>query len=310
MRVAFMGTPDFAVPSLEALMRAGHEIVGVFTQPDRPQGRGNRVGVCPVKRRALDAGLAVYQFERIRRKEGLAALRALAPDVCVTAAFGQILSQKLLDVPRFGTVNVHASLLPRYRGSAPINWCLYEGERETGVTTMMTDAGIDTGDILLQRALVIGDTESAGELSARLSELGARLLIETLALLERGECPRARQDESRATHQPMLTRQDGKLDFSRTAKQLSDHVRAFDPWPGAYIETPRGALKVIRARALDTDASHEPGQLLAADAKRGLVLGCAKGALEVLELTAPGGKRMKASDYLRGNALIQRDILL
>ena len=198
LRVVFMGTPDYGVPSLEALISAGYDVVGVFCQPDKPSGRGKRIAFCPVKQCALAHGIPVVQPVKTR-VDGVEPLRALKPDLCVTAAFGHILSQEVLDIPRIGTVNVHASLLPKYRGSAPVNWALIQGETVTGVTTMMTDKGMDTGDILLKREVAILPQETAGELVDRLAKVGAELLIETLRAIERGDCPREKQDESQAS---------------------------------------------------------------------------------------------------------------
>ena len=199
LRVVFMGTPDYGVPSLEALISAGYDVVGVFCQPDKPSGRGKRIAFCPVKQCALAHGIPVVQPVKTR-VDGVEPLRALKPDLCVTAAFGHILSQEVLDIPRIGTVNVHASLLPKYRGSAPVNWALIQGETVTGVTTMMTDKGMDTGDILLKREVAILPQETAGELVDRLAKVGAELLIETLRAIERGDCPREKQDESQASY--------------------------------------------------------------------------------------------------------------
>ena len=221
MRVVFMGTPEFAVPSLKALLDAGYGVVGVFTQPDRPVGRGHKLAACPVKKLAVERGVPVYQFERLRNEEGLACLRSLAPDIVVTAAFGQILSQALLDVPKMGTVNVHASLLPAYRGAAPINWCILNGETRTGVTTMLTDAGVDTGAMLLRRETDIGEVETAAELSVRLSQLGAELLIETLKGYIAGEIAPIPQDERLASRQPMLKKEMGLIDWTRSAKEIA-----------------------------------------------------------------------------------------
>ena len=214
-RVVFMGTPEFAVPSLQALCDAGFDVVGVVTQPDRPAGRGKKLTACPVKQRALALGLPVYQFEKIRLPEGVACLKALAPDVAITAAFGQILTQELLDIPVHGTVNVHASLLPAHRGSAPINWAILDGETEAGVTLMRTDAGIDTGDMLRSAATPIGELETAGELTARLSELGAKLLAETLPDYLAGKVTPVKQDPELASYQPMLKKEMGEIDWSR-----------------------------------------------------------------------------------------------
>ena len=301
MRVVFMGTPEFAVPSLKALLDAGYGVVGVFTQPDRPVGRGHKLAACPVKKLALERGVPVYQFERLRNEEGLACLRALAPDIVVTAAFGQILSQALLDVPKMGTVNVHASLLPAYRGAAPINWCILNGETRTGVTTMLTDAGVDTGAMLLRRETDIGETETAAELSVRLSQLGAELLIETLKGYIAGEIAPTPQDERLASRQPMLKKEMGLIDWTRSAKEIACQARGLDPWPSAYTDYLGGTLKIYRARPVEGEGN--PGTVLRSSAKEGLFVACGEGALEVLEMQAPGGKRMSARAYLAGKKI-------
>ena len=301
MRVVFMGTPEFAVPSLKALLDAGYGVVGVFTQPDRPVGRGHKLAACPVKKLAVERGVPVYQFERLRNEEGLACLRALAPDIVVTAAFGQILSQALLDVPKMGTVNVHASLLPAYRGAAPINWCILNGETRTGVTTMLTDAGVDTGAMLLRRETDIGETETAAELSVRLSHLGAELLIETLKGYIAGEIAPTPQDERLASRQPMLKKEMGLIDWTRSAKEIACQARGLDPWPSAYTDYLGGTLKIYRARPAAGEG--EPGTVLRSSAKEGLFVACGEGALEVLEMQAPGGKRMSARAYLAGKKI-------
>ena len=301
MRIVFMGTPEFAVPSLKALLDAGHGVVGVFTQPDRPVGRGHKLAACPVKKLAVERGVPVYQFERLRNEEGLACLRALAPDIVVTAAFGQILSQALLDVPKMGTVNVHASLLPAYRGAAPINWCILNGETKTGVTTMLTDAGVDTGAMLLRRETDIGEVETAAELSVRLSQLGAELLIETLKGYIAGEIAPTPQDERLASRQPMLKKEMGLIDWTRSAKEIACQARGLDPWPSAYTDYLGGTLKIYRARPVEGEG--DPGTVLRSSAKEGLFVACGEGALEVLEMQAPGGKRMSARAYLAGKKI-------
>ena len=301
MRVVFMGTPEFAVPSLKALLDAGYAVVGVFTQPDRPVGRGHKLAACPVKKLAVERGVPVYQFERLRNEEGLACLRALAPDIVVTAAFGPILSQALLDVPQMGTVNVHASLLPAYRGAAPINWCILNGETRTGVTTMLTDAGVDTGAMLLRRETDIGETETAAELSARLSQLGAELIIETLKGYIAGEIAPVKQDERLASRQPMLKKEMGLIDWTRSAKEIACQARGLDPWPSAYTDYAGGTLKIYRARPAVGEG--DPGTVLRSSAKEGLFVACGEGALEVLEMQAPGGKRMSARAYLAGKKI-------
>ena len=231
MRIVFMGTPDFAVASLKALCEGGYDVVGVFTQPDRPKGRGNKVVMTPVKEYAVSRGIPVFQPQHIRR-DGLEDLQHLAPDLCVTAAFGQILSQAVLDVPPLGTINVHASLLPRHRGSAPINWAILQGDKEAGVTTMMTARGIDNGDMLLRATTPIAPGETAGELTERLSVMGASLLLDTLKALEAGTLTRIPQDESAMTYDPMLNKDMGVLDWTRPAAEIVNRIHGLNPWPG------------------------------------------------------------------------------
>jgi methionyl-tRNA formyltransferase len=299
MRIVFMGTPDFAVPSLRALFEAGHEIAGVFCQPDRPQGRRQIVTACPVKQAALELGIEVFQFEKIRRQEGLDALRALRPQLCVTAAFGQILSQKNLDVPPLGTVNVHASLLPKYRGASPIQQAVADGERFTGVTTMYTERGVDCGDIILQEQTPIGETETAGELFERLAVLGAQLIVKTVALIEQGQAVRTAQDEAQATHCRMIEKADGLVDFDKEPFYLCAHVRGMNPWPVAFAYLDGQVMKIYEARPCPGQG--EPGKILCADAKNGLIVGCKNGAVSIERLQMPGGKPVSAQDYLRGH---------
>lgn len=300
MRVVFLGTPDFGVPSLKALVGAGYEVVGVFTQPDKPKGRGNKMLPSPVKVCAQGYGIPVYQPVKIRL-DGVEALRALSPDVCVTAAFGQILSQEILDIPRVGTVNVHSSLLPKYRGSAPINWAVMEGEQVTGVTTMMTDKGLDTGDILLKKEVAILPGETAEELTVRLAPIGAELLIETLRRMEAGTCPRTPQDEREASYFPMLKKEMGDIDWRMDAKSIVCRVRGLTPWPGSSFQWGDGEMiKVWKAEEAENPGK-APGEIICADGKQGLVIAAGKNAVRVLEMQAPGGKRMQAKDYLRGH---------
>lgn len=306
LRIVFMGTPDFAVPSLKALVAAGHDVVGVVCQPDRPRGRSGKPAPCEVKVAALELGLNVLQFERIRRQEGLDALRALAPELFVTAAYGQILSNKVLAIPSRGTVNVHASLLPAYRGSAPINRCIMAGEHITGVTTMFTDRGVDTGDMLLRRETEIKPGETAGELTLRLADLGAQLLIETLNELEAGTLVRTPQDEALASYQPMLAKEDGLIDWTRSAQAIECQVRGVNPWPGAYTPFGGGTLKIWRATAVDCPAEGDglaAGQVIVSDRRAGLIVKCGQGALRLDELQLPGAKRMGVRDYLNGKPM-------
>ena len=298
LRVVFMGTPDYGVPSLEALLSAGYDVVGVFCQPDKPSGRGKKIAFCPVKQCALAHGIPVFQPVKTRA-DGVEPLRNLAPDLCVTAAFGHILSQEVLDIPRLGTVNVHASLLPKYRGSAPVNWALVNGEKITGVTTMMTDRGMDTGDILLQREVEILPEDNAGTLVDRLAKVGADLLIETIRAIEAGDCPRRKQDESQASYYPLLKKEMSVMEFGKSAAALSDFVRGMNPWPGAYA----GAYKVLEAAAEPWTGDEAPGTILRADAKQGLWVRAGEGALSILRMQAAGGKPMAARDYLRGHQM-------
>lgn len=300
MRIVFMGTPEFAVPSLQALIDSDHEVVGVFTQPDRPKGRGNKLTPSPVKVLAQAHNIPVYQPLKIR-KDGLEDLIALKPDLCVTAAFGQILSQAILDVPVKGTVNVHASLLPKHRGSAPIAWGLVMGDQTFGVTTMLTDKGIDTGMMLLKRELTAGELETCGELTLRLAQLGAELLIETLNQLD--TITPIPQNHDEATYEPMLTKEMGLMDFSLSAHELACRVKGLNPWPGCYTPFEGGVLKVWLARAAEGKAGAQPGEIILADPKKGLFVQTGEGALEIITLQAPGKKQMNAKDFLRGHPM-------
>jgi len=303
MRIVFMGTPDFAVPSLQALLDNGYDVVGVFCQPDRPKGRGHKLAACPVKELAVQHGIPVFQPERIKRAEGVEMLKSCAPDLCVTAAFGQLLSQEILDIPPMGTVNVHSSLLPRHRGSAPINWAIIKGDLVTGVTTMFTDIGMDTGDMLLRRETPIGDTENAGELSDRLAVMGAELLVETLKALEAGTLTRTAQNPEEATYEPKMDKELGRIDFTQTAAEIDCLVRGTTPWPGAYTAMGEGNMKVFEVRVCGGKTEAAPGSVLRANAKDGLIVACGDAQLELVQIQMPGAKRMAARDYLRGHEI-------
>lgn len=300
MRIVFMGTPEFAVPSLKALIREGYEVAGVFTQPDRPKGRGNKLTPSPVKVTALENGIPVFQPEKIR-KDGVEDLRALRPDLCVTAAFGQILSKEVLDIPPMGNINVHASLLPKHRGSAPIAWAIMRGDRKAGVTTMMMDEGIDTGDMLLRAETDIGESETCGELTERLSRIGAEVLKQTLEQLAAGTLKRTPQNNEEMTYDPMLKKEMGMTDFSGTAEEIRGLINGLNPWPCVSIPCGEGRIKLLRA--VMAESSGTPGSILRADPKEGLIIACGTGAVRILELQAPGGKRMRPEDYLRGHTI-------
>lgn len=300
MRIAFLGTPEFALPSLSALIGRGDTLC-VFTQPDRPAGRKAVLTPPPVKVLAQEHGIPVYQFEKIRSTEGRETMEAFAPDLCVTAAFGQLLSAKNLAIPRLGTINVHGSLLPKYRGASPIQSAILDGCEETGVTTMMTDVGMDTGDILLTRKTPIGSDETYGALSERLAVLGAELLLETLDRLEAGTLERVPQNDAEATRCPLLTRESGRIDFTKSAKAVHDLVRGTNPWPNAYAMLDGQPLKIFKTRRTDEPSSGAPGTLSVQNGK--LYVCCGGGALEIVELQASGKKRMTAGDFLRGKPL-------
>ena len=304
MRVLFMGTPEFAVPSLQALVRAGYEVIGAVTQPDRPAGRGHKMGPSPLKAAAQQLGVAVYQYGRIRDAAAVEEMRSLKPDVMVTAAYGQILSQRVLDIAPMGVVNVHGSLLPRYRGAAPIQWAVIDGLRETGVTTMLTQRGVDTGPILMQQRMEILPGETAGELSVRMAEVGAQLLCRTLAALEQGALIPVEQDPQQATQCPMLTKEHGRIPWSDPAEAIANRVRGVNPWPGAFCYYEDMMLKIWKATAL-TGGGGTPGKVLCADAHKGLVISTGEGSLRIDTLQMPGKKPMSAQDFLRGRAIAE-----
>ena len=301
-----MGTPEFAVPSLKALCEAGYDVVGVFTQPDRPKGRGNKVIASPVKQVAVEKGIPVFQPLRIR-KDGVEDLKSLAPDLCVTAAFGQILSQEILDIPRIGTINVHASILPKHRGAAPINWAILQGDETVGVTTMMTDKGIDTGDMLLKAETPYIKGETAGELTVRMADLGAQLLIETLKKLEDGTLVRIRQDHENMTYDPMLTKEMGVIDWTHNAADIVNRIHGLNPWPGCSTAIEGGRLKLLRAEV--AEGKGQPGEIIVADPKQGLIIAAGEGAVSVTQLQAPGGKPMNSKDYRRGHPMAVGTVL-
>lgn len=292
MRLVFLGTPEFAVPTLERIAAAGHEVLSVLTQPDRPKGRGQALAASPVKQAALRLGLPVYQPERIRRPEALEHLAALHPDAMVVVGYGQIIPQAVIDLAPLGILNVHASLLPKYRGAAPIQWAIARGETRTGVTIMRIDAGLDTGDILLMREVEIGPDETAPELSARLAPLGADLLVEALEGLAAGAIKPRKQDDSQATYAPILKKEDGVIDFSRPAREIHDRVRGFQPWPGAYTAFRGRTLHIWKTRLVEEVSP------------RGLYLRGGDGALlELVEVQLEGRKRVPGADFANGQRL-------
>ncbi len=296
MRVLYYGTPAFALPTLRALL-ARHTVVAVVTQPDRPAGRGQRVHASPVKEVALAHGLPVLQPPRLRDPGWPERLAAFAPDVAVVVAFGQLLPRAVLEVPARGSINVHASLLPRYRGAAPVAWAIIRGERETGITTFLMDPGMDTGPILLQRVVAIGREETAGELAGRLAEVGAAVLVETLDRLD--ALTPVPQDPAAATLAPRLRKEDGVLDWRRPAEELAARVRGLNPWPGASTETPVGRLRLWRARA--RPGAGEPGVLT--ETAGVLTIGTGMGLLEPVEVQPENRRVMSWEAFLHGARL-------
>lgn len=303
MRLVYLGTPAFAVPSLERVVGAGHEVAGVFTQPDRPKGRGQNAAMSPVKEAALRLGLTVHQPERVRRPEVVEQLRAMAPDAMVVVGYGQIIPQTILDIPPQGIINVHASLLPKYRGAAPIQWAIARGEKTTGVTTMKIDAGLDTGAMLLKWETAIGADETAVELGARLAPAGAELLVRTLAELP-GIVPEA-QDNARATLAPILKREDGHVNWTASAEEILNRARGFQPWPGAYGFLRGQRFHVWRGAMAEREIALGA---LVAEGKR-LFVGCGGGAIELIEIQLEGKKRIAASAFLNGFSVGTGEVL-
>jgi methionyl-tRNA formyltransferase len=295
MRVIFMGTPAFAVPTLEAIAQVGYEIPLVITQPDRPRGRGQTAAAPPVKEAALSLGLEVYQPERVRRPEAVERLRAIAPDAMVVVGYGQIIPQNVIDIPPLGIINVHASLLPKYRGAGPIQWAIINGETRTGVTTMRIDAGLDTGDMLLKAETDIDPDENAMELGRRLATMGADLLVETLARIH--EIMPEKQDPTQATYAPLLKKEDGLIDWSRPAAAIHNQVRGLQPWPGAYTTFREQTLHVWKSRVVE-QPSLKPW-----------VVATGEKALELVEVQLEGRKRMSAADFANGQRLTENDKL-
>ncbi|HFC97077.1 MAG TPA: methionyl-tRNA formyltransferase [Thermosulfurimonas dismutans] len=300
-RVIFMGTPEFAVPALRVLLES-EEVVAVVTQPDRPRGRGRRLRPSPVKEVALSAGLPVLEPERLKDPEFLSALKAFSPDLIVVAAYGKILPREVLELPRLGCWNIHASLLPAYRGADPIRWAILRGERRTGITIMQMDEGLDTGPILLQKETEIGEEETGGELYARLSVLGAEALLETLSLHKEGRLKPRPQPEEGVSYAPPIKKEDARLDFSLPAGELSLRIRAFDPRPGAFTLLEGKIFKLFRPEALSENPPDPPGTILGVREGR-LLVTCGEGILAVSEVQLEGKRRVPVAEFLKGHRL-------
>ena len=299
MRIVFMGTPDFAVPSLQALIDAGHDVCAVYTQPDKPQGRKQILTAPPVKTLALAHDIPVFQPNTLKNEDEQARLRELAPEVIIVVAYGKLLPKAVLDIPPHGCINVHGSLLPRWRGAAPIQWAVIAGDEMAGVTTMQMAEGLDTGDMLLTYETKVGEKETAGELFDRLAQSGAELLTQTLVKLD--EITPRPQDDAQSCYAHMLDKQMAVIDWSKSAHEIDCLIRGLNPWPIALTTLSGERLKVFAAEK--ANGNGEPGTVLEADPKKGLTVACGEGALKLTEIQLVGGKRMKATDFLRGHAI-------
>ena len=309
MRIVFMGTPDFAVPTLTALIEGGHEVVAVVTQPDKPKGRGKAVLMTPVKEKAIEYEIPVYQPVKVRDPEFVELLKTMAPDVIVVVAFGQILPKSILDLPKYGCVNVHASLLPKYRGAAPIQWAVIDGEKESGVTTMMMDVGLDTGDMLAKAIVPLDEKETGGSLFDKLSEAGGRLCVETLAKLEKGEITPEKQGESPTAYASMLDKKMGNIDWNKSAVVIERLVRGLNPWPSAYTHLDGKTLKIWACDVLPQSASKgESGEILEVT-KDAIHVQTGDGILVLREIQLAGKARMDAGAFLRGYKVVPGTVL-
>ncbi len=299
MRIVFMGTPDFAVPSLQALIDAGHDVCAVYTQPDKPQGRKQILTAPPVKTLALEHDIPVFQPNTLKNEDEQARLRELAPEVIIVVAYGKLLPKAVLDIPPHGCINVHGSLLPRWRGAAPIQWAVIAGDEMAGVTTMQMAEGLDTGDMLLTYETKVGEKETAGELFDRLAQSGAELLTQTLVKLD--EITPRPQDDAQSCYAHMLDKQMAVIDWSKSAHEIDCLIRGLNPWPIALTSLAGERLKGFAAEK--AAGNGEPGTVLEADPKKGLTVACGEGALKLIEIQLVGGKRMKATDFLRGHVI-------
>ncbi|MBQ3150722.1 MAG: methionyl-tRNA formyltransferase [Clostridia bacterium] len=307
MRIVFMGTPDFAVPCLDRLVSDGHEVVGVFTQPDKPKGRGNKMTMPPVKEKALEYGIEVFQPRSMRDGEALEILKRLNPELVVVTAFGKILPAEILNEPKYGCINIHASLLPRYRGAAPIQWSVINGESETGVTSMQMDVGLDTGDMLISESVPISQEDTAETVHDRLSVLGGEVLSKTVDALIKGELQPKKQDDSASNYAPVLTKELSPIDFTQSAQSIHNKIRGLYPWPSASTVINDKRLKIHSARVAE-DTTEKPGTVVSVGDR--LTVSCGDGkCIEFLTVQAEGKKAMSAQDYMRGNRIEKGTVL-
>ncbi|WP_058485312.1 methionyl-tRNA formyltransferase [Defluviitalea phaphyphila] len=310
MKVVFMGTPDFAVPSLQKLIDEKYDIAAVITQPDRPKGRGKKMMPPPVKVLALKYNIPVFQPEKVKNPEFIEKLRSIAPDLIIVIAFGQILPKEILDMPKFGCINVHGSLLPKYRGAAPIQWAIINGEKVTGVTTMFMDEGMDTGDIILKRELPIEEDDTAGDIHDKMSILGAELLKETLDNLIRGNIRREKQNDKEATYAPMLKKEMGLINWGETSEKIINLVRGLSPWPSAYTFYKDQMIKIWKVQNYNKNyKDNSIGEIVEVIKNKGIVVKTGDGSVLITEIQAQNGRRMTVEEYLRGHDMKKNTIL-
>ncbi|MGY5266105.1 methionyl-tRNA formyltransferase [Clostridium thiosulfatireducens] len=308
MKIVFMGTPEFAVPCLQKIIDEGHEVVAVVTQPDKPKGRGKKLAMPPVKELALKYDIPVYQPLKAREESFVDTLKEMNPELIVVVAFGQILPKSILDIPKYGCVNVHASLLPRYRGAAPLNWVIINGEEKTGVTTMYMDEGLDTGDMILKSEIPLDDEITAGELHDKMMIDGAKVLKETIDLIEKGEAPREKQSNENTCYSPIMNKSLGNIDWKKSAIDIHNLVRGINPWPSAYTTYEGQTMKIWKTKVIDKNSNKDPGTIISID-KEGINVSTSEGILQIKEIQMAGKKRMEVPEYIKGNN-INTDIIL
>lgn len=308
MKIVFMGTPEFAVPCLQKIIDEGHEVVAVVTQPDKPKGRGKKLAMPPVKELALKYDIPVYQPLKAREESFVDTLKEMNPELIVVVAFGQILPKSILDIPKYGCVNVHASLLPRYRGAAPLNWVIINGEEKTGVTTMYMDEGLDTGDMILKSEIPLDDEITAGELHDKMMIDGAKVLKETIDLIEKGEAPREKQSNEDTCYSPIMNKSLGNIDWNKSAIDIHNLVRGINPWPSAYTTYEGQTMKIWKTKVIDKNSDKDPGTIISVD-KEGINISTSEGIVQIKEIQMAGKKRMEVPEYIKGNN-INTDIIL
>lgn len=308
MKIVFMGTPEFAVPCLQKIIDEGHEVLAVVTQPDKPKGRGKKLAMPPVKELALKYNIDVYQPVKAREESFVEKLKEINPELIVVVAFGQILPKSILDIPKFGCVNVHASLLPKYRGAAPLNWVIINGEEKTGVTTMYMDVGLDTGDMILKSEIPLDDEITAGELHDKMMIDGANVLKETIDLIAQGKAPREKQNDDETCYSPIMDKTLGNIDWNKSAKDIHNLVRGVNPWPSAYTTYENQTMKIWKTKVVDKNSDKAPGTILKVD-KEGIEVNTGNGVIQIIEIQMSGKKRMVVSEYIKGNT-ISTDIVL